>query len=427
LGAVVSRYLQILRRRAALLPFAAAVVARLPIAMGPLGMVLLVQDVRGSYSVAGVITAAWAVSATVATPLLGRGLDRFGQRLVIGVSSVASGVLLAVFALSAVGGAADPVLLALSAAVGLTFPPVGPAMRGAWRVVLETDADRRAAYALDAVAVETIFVGGPLLLSLLLVVAPAAVPLLVTAALLAGGGAAYASTSAARSVPRTPHRTGGGRRSASPLRSRGVIAVLLVTGGLAVGFGLTDLSIAATAREELGSQARVGILFAAIAGGSAVGGLWYGARRWRRPERTRYPVALAGFATGLGAMALLLGGVGHPSLVAILPVMVVTGVCIAPALIIAQNLVDHLAPRDRLGEAQSWLNTSFTAGSAGGTAFAGVLVDAGGPARSFVGASVAVAAGALGALAVQGRWRAADGPEPDVAPAALATDPVGPG
>jgi hypothetical protein len=50
--------------------------------------------------------------------------------------------------------------------------------------------------------------------------------------------------------------------------------VFAVTAGLSVGFGLTDLSIAATAREALGSQARVGILFAAIAGGSATGGLW---------------------------------------------------------------------------------------------------------------------------------------------------------
>jgi len=404
----VSRYVQILRRRAALAPFAAAVVARLPIAMGPLGMVLLVQDVRGSYAVAGVVTAAWAVSSAVATPLLGRGLDRFGQPLVIGVSSVASGLLLAVFALSAVGGATDPVLLGLSAGVGLTFPPVGPAMRAAWRVVLEAERDRRAAYALDAVSVETIFVGGPLILSLLLVVAAPVVPLLVTGALLAGGGAAYATTHAARAVRPAPHHRGPGHRSASPLRSRGVLAVLLVTAGLAVGFGLTDVSIAATAREELGSQARVGVLFAAIAGGSAIGGLWYGARMWRRPERTRFPVTLAGFGLGLAALALLIGDVDHPPLVAILPVMVVTGLCIAPGLIIAQNLVDHLAPRDRLSEAQSWLNTSFTAGAAGGTALAGLLVDLGGPSRSFLGASVAVALAALAALAVQPRWRTTD-------------------
>ncbi len=401
----MSRYLAILRRRGALLPFVAAVVARLPIAMGPLGVVLLVQSVRGSYAIAGVVTAAWALSSSVATPLLGRWLDRFGQPRVIGTTSVASGVLLAAFALCTVGGATDGVLLALSAGVGLTFPPIGPAMRAAWRVVLDREIDRRAAYALDAVAVETIFVGGPLLLSLLLVVAPPVVPLLVTAALLAGGGAAYALTGAARAVRPEPHHAGAGHRSASPLRSRGVVAVLLVTTGLAVGFGLCDVSIAATAREVLGSQARVGLLFAAIAGGSATGGLWYGARVWRRPERARYPVTLAGFAAGLGAMSLLLASLDAPSLVAVLPLMFVTGLCIAPGLIVAQNLVDHLAPRDRLSEAQSWLNTAFTSGAAAGTAVAGVLVDTGGPSLSFLGACTAVACAAVGAAVVQPRWR----------------------
>jgi MFS family permease len=406
----VSRYLRILRRRAAATPFAAAVVARLPIAMGPLGMVLLVQSVRGEYGVAGVITAAWAIAASVATPLLGRGLDRIGQPLVIGTTSVVSGVLLATFAVLAVNGAPDGVLLAVSAGAGATFPPMGPAMRAAWRAVLESEDDRRAAYALDAVAVETIFVGGPLLLSLLLVVAPPVVPLLVTAALLAGGGAAYALTSAARSVRPEQHHAGEGHRSASPLRARGVLAVLVVTIGLSVGFGLTDLSIAATAREELGSQARVGILFAAIAGGSAVGGLWYGARHWRRPERTRYPVTLAGFATGLVAMSLLLRAFDAPPLVAILPVMFLTGLCIAPGLIIAQNLVDHLAPRDRLSEAQAWLNTGFTSGAALGTAAGGLVVDRGGPAASFLWAGVAVGTASGLAVLAQARWRGADTP-----------------
>jgi MFS family permease len=405
LSARVSRYLSILRRRAALLPFAAALVNRMPIAMGPLGMVLLVQSVRGSYATAGVVTAAWALSSSVAAPLLGRGLDRLGQPLVIGASSVLSGVLLAAFAVSTVEGAPDAALLTLSAGAGLTFPPTGPAMRAAWRVVLTSPEDRNAAYALDAVAVETIFVGGPLILSLLLVVAPPVVPLLVTAALLAGGGLAYAATPAARAVRPEPHHDGEGHRSGSPLRARGVLAVILVTAGLAVGFGLCDVSIAATAREVLGSQARVGMLFAAIAGGSAIGGLWYGARAWRRPERSRYPFALAGFAAGLGAMALLIGTTGRPPLWAVLPIMFVTGLSIAPGLIIAQNLVDHLAPRDRLSEAQSWLGVAFTSGGAGGTAIAGVLVDAGGPRGSFLGASLAVATAAVLAVLGQPRWR----------------------
>ena len=79
----------------------------------------------------------------------------------------------------------------------------------------------------------------------------------------------------------------------------------------------------------------------------------------------------------------------------------------ATASIIQQGLVDELAPAHRLGEAQSWLNTAFTAGSAGGTALAGVLVDLGGPQRSFLGAALAVGTAAVLALAAQPRWRRA--------------------
>lgn len=404
----MSRYLSILRRRGALLPFLAAVVGRLPISMGPLGMVLLIQQIRGSYSIAGALTAAGAVSMSVGTPLWGRALDRFGQPGVIGGTAVLSGGFLAAFTLSAVHGAGNPVLLVLSAAVGVFFPPVSPAMRGAWRVVLPGEADRLAAYALDAVAVETIFVGGPLLLSLLLVTTPAEVPLLVTAGLMAGGGLGYATTRAARDWRPEPHHAGEGHRSASPLRSPGMATLLLVMVAMAIGFGLTDVSIAATARETLGDRSRVGLLFAAIASGSASGGLFYGSRAWRGPERLRLPFALAGFATGLLALAALLAALGRPALPVVMLVLLFTGLCIAPALIIGANLIDHLGPKDRLSEAQSWLNTAFTAGGAAGTALAGLMVDAGGPRLSFFAAGLAVAGAALLAVLAQRRWRPAD-------------------
>ena len=398
----MARYLRILRRRSVAAPFAAAVVARLPISMAPLGLVLLIQSVRGSYSVAGVVTAAMALGGALSAPVWGRLLDRIGQSRVIAPTGVVSGLLLAALAVSTVAGSADGVLVVLAALAGLSFPVVSPAMRAAWRVVLDDAEDRAAAFAMDAVAVETIFVGGPLLLSALLALTPRVVPLLVTAGLQAFGALAYAASGAARRW-RPAADTGQASRRTSPLRAPGVAAVLLVALAVAVGFGHLDVSIAATAREDLHDPARVGLLFAAVAGGSALGGLWYGARAWSGKPRHRLPITLAGFACGLFVLPQV---VGHgAALWLLLPVLLVTGLCIAPGLIIQQGLVDALAPAHRLGEAQSWLNTSFTAGSAGGTALAGVLVDLGGPQRSFLGAAIAVTAAALIALAAQPRWR----------------------
>lgn len=414
----MGRYLRILRRRAAVLPFLAAVVARLPISMGPLGMVVLLQQVRGNYSVAGVVTAAFAVGAAVSAPVWGRLIDRIGQSRVIGPLAAASALLLSGLAVEAVRGAEGAVLVVLAVGVGLTFPPISPAMRAAWRAVLASDVDRRAAYALDAVAVETIFVGGPLLLSLLLGYGSPALPLLVTAALLLVGGVGYALTGAARTAAPAPEpapdtdtdtdtegrAAGPGRAGASPLRDGGVLRVLAVAVCMAAGFGLCDLSVAATAREVLGSQARVGLLFAALAGGSACGGLWYGSRAWKGTEHHRLPVVLGGFATGLLATSALLTVRHELPTAALLPVLYLTGLCIAPGLIMLANLVDQHGPADRLGEAQAWLNTAYTAGSALGTGAAGAAVDAGGPARGFGAAAGAVAAACAVSALVMRRW-----------------------
>jgi predicted MFS family arabinose efflux permease len=89
----------------------------------------------------------------------------------------------------------------------------------------------------------------------------------------------------------------------------------------------------------------------------------------------------------------------------LLPILFGSGLCIAPGLIMVANLIDQHGPRDRLSEAQSWLNTSFSSGGALGSALAGLLVDAGGPGRAFVGASGAVVVSTLLALWAAWLWR----------------------
>ncbi|HVN11183.1 MAG TPA: MFS transporter [Kineosporiaceae bacterium] len=408
----MTRYLRILRRAAARNPFLASVIGRLPISMAPLATVLLVQQVYGSYGVAGLVTGMYALGATAGTPVLGRLVDRVGQPRVIAPAGLLSALLLTALALVAAAGAPVAALLAIAAGAGLTAPPLASVTRGTWRVALRGEDDRLAAYALDAVAVEFIFVVGPLLVGVLLVTTPPAAPLLVTAGLLVVGSLAYARSGAVRAWRPEPHPHPNGRPAPSPVSVAGVRRALAVALLLALSFAHLDLSIAATAREALGDPGRVGLLFACIAGGSGVGGLWYGSRTWRWPERLRLPVALAGVTTGLAAVAILLGGVEgvvrRPPALILGALLLIAGVCIAPALIAINNLVDAVSPRSRLSEAQAWVSTAYTAGGAGGTALAGLLVDGGGPGRGFVGAFALMLAGLLAAAASQPFWRSAD-------------------
>ncbi|MBL8931600.1 MAG: MFS transporter [Kineosporiaceae bacterium] len=400
------RYASILRRRGALAPFLAAFAARLPVSMVPLGMVLLIQSVRGSYSVAGVITAMYTIGVALASPGWGALIDRIGQPWVIGPLSLTSALLLAGLAQGVVAGLPDSALIVLAVGVGLTFPPISPAMRAAWRVILDDEADRRAAYALEAVVIEVMFVGGPLLLSALLVVDSAQAPLLLVAGLLGVAGLGYALTGAARAWRPEPHASGAHVRGRSPLRSLGVVASLAVGLLVAVGFGQLDVALAATAGSILGDQARVGLLFTAIAGGSAIGGTVYGALVPHRPgaDHGRLPFVLAGFAAGLALVTLAITR-QVSSLAVLMPLLFLTGLAIAPGLIMLANLVDESAPRDRLTQAQAWLTTAFTAGAAAGTALAGLLIDRGGPRLGFGGASLALVIAVVIAILAQRVWR----------------------
>lgn len=410
LGTGVQAYLRLLRHGPAAKPFLAAFLARLPIAMAPLGILLLIERERGSYSLAGLVTGAFALGSAVGMPLWGRLMDRSGQPRVLVPTALTSAATLVALALATVLGAPSAALLALSLLAGLSFPPMSPAIRAAWRVIFPDRASRRVAFALDGTSVELIFVGGPLLLSLLLVLTPPAVPLMITAALLAGGSLAYSRTSAARLSggvsATTPDGGGPPRRRVPVVLVGGVATVLTVMLMLSIGFGQLDTSMAATAGQLLGSTDNVGVLFAAIAGGSTVGGLAYGAGRWRFQERHGVVVLLAAFSLLLGAMALLMRS-PDPGLLLVLPLLFVTGVTIAPTLIMQQSLVDHLAPADRLNEAQAFLSAANTTGAAAGTALAGVLIDFHGLDWSYAGASAALALAVVVALLSQRRWRSA--------------------
>jgi predicted MFS family arabinose efflux permease len=417
-------YIRLLRHGPAVRPFGAAVLARLPISMAPLSMILLIQQVRGQYGIAGVVTGVYALGTAAGSPLWGRCMDRFGQLRVIAPTAVTSAGLLVALALTADSSAGTGSLFVCAALAGFAFPPVGPGMRAAWRVIYPDPKSRRVGYALDASAVELIFVGGPLLLSLLLVVSPAIVPLLVTAGLLAVGGVSYSLSAAARSYrpmqseERKRQRAGGRSAISAP----GVLALLAVNLVMSIGFGQCDTSLAATARQVLHDQARLGVLFAAIAGGSAIGGLWYGSRHWPGYEHRRLPVSLGIFTVALVPLPLLLGH--RPPLGALLPLLFLAGLAIAPSLIMQQNVLDALAPRRRINEAQALLTAANTSGAAAGTALAGIIIDAGGPRWSFAGAAIAIGGAATVALISQHRWHAATDRAQAAAPQTSIPQPI---
>ncbi|WP_380170342.1 MFS transporter [Kineococcus sp. DHX-1] len=401
----MSGYFALLRDPVVARPFVASVVARIPIATAPLGLVLLVRTARDNYTLAGIVTGLFAVGLAVGSPLWGRAMDRLGQPRVLIPAASVSGLFLLLLTVATVWTAVPAAVLpVLAVLAGAAFPPLSPAMRSTWRVVVTSERGRRRGYALDAAAVETIFVGGPLLLSVLLLLGIAPLPLLVTVVLLVGGTLVYARSPGARRVRPQPVGAGGHGAGAALLRSRGFVLLLAVMAVMSVGFGILDVSMAGLAEHLLGSADRLGVLFAPIAGGSAIGGLLYGSRDWHSPDRRRLLVTLTLFGSLLFTVAFA-AGEGVP-LVVLLVVLFFTGLFISPNLIAAQGLVDLLAPGHRLGEAQAWLSTAITAGAAVGNAVAGILLDLAGARTALGVAATAVVTAAAVCLLAQRTWAA---------------------
>src|SRR3954453_23744926 len=141
-----------------------SIVARIPIGMEGLAIVLAVTRAGGSYTRAGAVTATVVFTQGLAQPIFGRLGDRLSRRRILRVLAVANAA--AAIGLALAINASTVVLFVLAAVTGFTAPPVIAVMRAAWSGLVGGDA-RQAAYALEATAQEFQFIVGPMLAALL--------------------------------------------------------------------------------------------------------------------------------------------------------------------------------------------------------------------------------------------------------------------
>src|SRR3712207_3563160 len=101
---------------------ATALVARLPIGINSLAIVLLLREERGSFGIAGLAAGALALGNGLGTPLMARLVDRLGPGVLAAQGALTAAGLLGLVATAA--GAPSAVIVALAALTGLAAPPV---------------------------------------------------------------------------------------------------------------------------------------------------------------------------------------------------------------------------------------------------------------------------------------------------------------
>lgn len=360
-------------------------VARLPISMVSLGIVLLVSDRTGSYALAGGVAAAYLVGNAVFAVVQGRLADRLGQsRVLPRTILVFAGALVMMMAAVELSWPA-PVPHVFAVVAGASLPQIGSCIRARWSHNVPDKAQLQTAFAFEAVVDEAVFLLGPILVTLL---ATTLHPLAGLGTALVSGLLGTLALAAQRSTEPPAHGRVDHKSTRDPMGWH-VLGPLVVTGFmLGVVFGGVEVATVAFA-EELGAKAASGPLLAVFALGSLLAGFVTGTIRWNASNATRFRWGSLALAASLVPLPLVDGLTGMAA------VLFLAGFTISPTLIASVAWIEETVPARRLTEGISIISTGMYAGLAPGAAAVGAVIDSSGASASYW---VAVAAAVVGAL-----------------------------
>lgn len=367
-----------------------SILARLAFGALTLLIVLRATEVGFSYGQAGLAAAAFTIGLGLSGPLLSRLIDRTGQTTVLtGCALAGGGAIAGIGLLPATAPLAAFAGTALLA--GATQPPLSGAMRALWDVLVTREDQRHIGYSIEAISIEVVFTGAPLVLvGVIATLTDAKTALLTAAALTCAGTLLFASAPPSRQW-RPTAVAGEHAGAAGALRAPGVQTLMLVSLGAGMSFGAIEIGVTAAGRAD-GREALIGILLAIWSTASLLGGVAV-AKAGRAANPAGRIVALLAY---WGVSAALLGlAAGNPLLLAGL--LALSGGAIAPTFATANGAMTFAAPDGRLTEAFAWTMTALMAGVTLGTPLAGMLIDAFGPAAGLAagGAGPLLAAAAV--------------------------------
>lgn len=382
-------------------------IARLPMSMMGLGIVLALNHMYDNWTIAGVMSAAYVLATAAVTPLYARLFDRFGQRKVGPVILTVQVIVMLGFAFAALMRVPIPLLFVLAVVMGMTQFSFGALVRTRWAYVLDR-ADKEdllnTAYALESAIDEIVFIFGPILAAFLAAsvhpVSQLFVPTLACAfggavffalrdtqppvlreitvvaagtddadVRLAAGGAAGAAVSVDRfDLDRL--KTGDrDRRKRNVLTYAGVLPLLAVFIVFNMAFTAFDTSMTAVMK-SLHLDSVLGVQLAMLAVGSCMGALVFGSRELKGSRWRHMIMFLALMTVGFVVIHLCQGNLIVMGLVEIL-----TGLTISPVFASGNLVVKETVPEESLTEGLSWVSTAGTMGASFGSMITGIVLD----------------------------------------------------
>ncbi|MFI9785948.1 MFS transporter [Kitasatospora sp. NPDC051984] len=346
----------------------AGLLGRLALAMYGVSVVVLIADRRGSYALAGAVSAVGVLAGAALLPPLGRLVDRLGQARVAVPAVLATALPTGALLLCVRSGAPDWTLFLCWALSG-TSPNLGGMARARWAHLHRADAAvLHRANALEQSLDELCFMAGPVLgMALCTALAPEA-GLLAAWALGTVGTLLFAAQRGTE--PPLPEVAQHATTPRGLIRTRGFLPLL--AGFLAAGVLFGSLEVTTLAyTDALGRQSAGGVLLALVAAGSCASGLAFGTIRPRRPAAVR-------LAFGAGAMAALMllpltAGRAGAGVTLLGAALLAAGSGTAPTMITGMTMVQELLPAHRLNEAMALAVSAILIGISTGATLGGAV------------------------------------------------------
>ena len=396
-----------------------SVIACMPFPMVGMTITIAVQHYYGNYSLAGALSAVQAIALAVASPMLGKLVDKFGQRQV-SIPTIIVWIIAATSLITSIQSHAPEWVLFCITPFMAAIPPWGAMSRQRWTNQLKGDTERtNRALSLCGVFDECMWVIGNPLASTLAVISgllafsftgmcviigalmfltelstePKSQTQLAREAgmtrkqyreheaaraqVLQAKAAVEYARDKARSEGKSEAEisTAMDKAEADALAGKkesiwgpGLIAVCVTWFGLGAFQSAASISIVSFATEANMKQ-YTGFVFACFSFSSLMGALFYGAKNWTIPLWKRFYFCLAVVNLGIGSFMFA------KHLWVIMIIYLLIGVCQAPTWVNGNQLMLHLVPPTRFTEGMAWMGAMNSIGGSAGSAIAGVFID----------------------------------------------------
>lgn len=370
----------------------AGFIARMPISMVGIGILMYVESARGNYTLAGAVSATGAIASAVGGPITSRLTDRFGQHRVLPwqIFIVVTAAAALIFTIPSNLPAIYIFIFATIS--GFFAPSIGALVRARWTALLVSGPVLITAFSVESMIDEIIFVIGPTVAAFTSVnIHPAAPQVIAVVFLLIGGSWLISMRDTEPPINQQQVKHG------KPVVFRNGLLWLVFIHFLAgIFFGSIETTMIAFS-DFAGVPVAAGFLLALWSIGSLIGGIFYGASDFKLP----LPKQLILISLVLIPPAVIVPFVDSLAVLAVMSVM--AGFGIAPLLISAASIAQQRAGDGRTTEAIASMYSGIGVGFAFAASSAGWLIDNHGTSWAFTVGTGAAFAITLGTVLAQGR------------------------